>query len=409
MNKRTTLFGLVVLALFLSSPLYMNHIPASRQLGIYFLETEGIRGLFLTLPLLLVSMGLGIQGSCRLYILLMNLLACVTSYGAFRTVLRNPLSALAGSVCYCLSLYSVYIRYDAGSMGEMAAFAWLPLVILGLAGIYREDGWNRKSMTGAFWLTVGMGGLFYAHIPVAMITLGFTVLACLLLGLGGRKLSQAMFSAGSLLFSLLLSLPVLLPYVRAVSGGLFYISDGSDFAGRGLMPVQLFQVFFGYAGVSDELRSELTFVGLGLPFMAVLAVYLLLRLLGLPDKRTAGLGDMLAALSGLAMVLSLKAFPWENIACLSGKIRTLLEHLGYPHRFLLMATLLLSLLVGLIGDWTAAHKEKLMGVYMTVIIACNVMSGVYLMNDLVYTVPADISYEAPAEWQESGYNLYISK
>lgn len=409
MNKRTTLFGLGVLALFLSAPLYMDYLPASRQLGTYFLETEGIRGPFLMLPLLLARMGMGIQGSCRLYILLMNILACVTSYGAFRFVLRRPLAALAGSICYCLSLYSVYIRYDAGSMGEMTAFVWLPLVVLGMAGINRERKWNRNSLTGVLWLTVGMTGLFYAHLPVAIITFGFTVLACLLLWGSMKNFICALMAVGSLFLSLVLSLPVLLTFVRAVRGGAFYISDGSDFAGRGLMPVQLFQVFFGYAGVSGELRSELTFVGLGLPFVAILIIYLLLRLMGLLDKRTERLGGILAVMSVLAMILSLKAFPWENIASFSGSIRTLLEQLGYPHRFLVIATLLLSLLVGLIGDWTGDNRGALMGIYMAAVITCNVMSGVYLMNDLVYTVPGDSSYEAPVEWQESGYNLYICK
>ena len=60
-RQKNILFLELVLLVFLSMPLYMNYLPAPERLGIFFLETDGIRGPFLRLPLFLHKMGLGIQ------------------------------------------------------------------------------------------------------------------------------------------------------------------------------------------------------------------------------------------------------------------------------------------------------------------------------------------------------------
>ena len=52
-RHKNILFVLLVLLAFLSMPLYLDYLPAAERLGIYFLETEGIRGPFLWLPALL--------------------------------------------------------------------------------------------------------------------------------------------------------------------------------------------------------------------------------------------------------------------------------------------------------------------------------------------------------------------
>lgn len=43
MSRRSKIFALAVMVLFLSSPLYMDYMLGSHELGIYFLDTPGLK------------------------------------------------------------------------------------------------------------------------------------------------------------------------------------------------------------------------------------------------------------------------------------------------------------------------------------------------------------------------------
>ena len=126
-RQKNILFLGLVLLVFLSMPLYMNYLPAPERLGIFFLETDGIRGPFLRLPLFLHKMGLGIQACCKISVFCINLACLAVSFFCFSEVSGNCYAGFAGSFCYCFSVYYIYINMVRGSLGEMTAFAFLPL------------------------------------------------------------------------------------------------------------------------------------------------------------------------------------------------------------------------------------------------------------------------------------------
>ncbi len=429
MNKRSKIFSLGLMILFLSMPLYMSYLPASQELGVYFQDTPGIRGFFLWIPKWLVWAELGQQAASKLYLLFMNVLTCLISYGCFGKMVSGKVSALAGSICYSFSVYSIYIRYNAGSMGEMAAYALLPLCLYGFYGVY--TGKRRQGIwKGIGRMTAGCVGLIYAHIPVALIVLAFLILGCILMGKKSLQRMRPVVLFMGLGGSVLLGLPVLVPYVHAVSNGIFYIHDNELFTGRGLEIAEVLTAFpvKVTAMEGNVIEGMVSYVPLGLPAVVALVVCvagvcLSGNRVGSSKQDVVPAGKLLLA-AGISVLLSLRIFPWNTLLALlpeavSGALRTGLEHIGYPHRFLLIAILLSAFLVALLGDrvekWAVVrhggHEALILGAFLGIVIAVNMFSGMYYMNNLLYMIPMEGSISAIRDswWLESEYLLYISK
>ena len=467
MSHRSKIFALAVIVLFLSSPLYMDYMLGSHALGIYFLDTLGLRGPFLKLPALFLKMGVSVQGSCKLYLILMNFAACVSSFWCFAKLSGGFQAGLLGSICYVFSIYSISIRYLSCSFGETAAFAVLPLVLYGyVAGKQKraeekqenavkrqrneKEFWNADRIKGILILTAGLTMVCWASIPIAIVTISVLFaaeLVCLVATFCKKRWKEGterlVGVLAAMALSLLFSANLWKEWFAAAARGVKAVADGKSFAGRGLELTELLQVFIGKISEGDT-KINLNFVSMGLPFLIVLAAWAVIRLMGfqIEEKRRQLLdGACVAALC--LMCLSLRIFPWEWISSLSGTGRMVLEQIAYPHRFLLPAVLLLSLVASLLAaegmkqtdpnarngkasglssgnmeesgqnvknlekEVGGAVWKHLAGILLGVVIFTNVLSGVYLMDNLLYTTPIDHGYEVtdPA-FQEGDYYLY---
>ena len=434
MSRRSKIFALAVMVLFLSSPLYMDYMLGSHELGIYFLDTPGLRGPFLKLPFLFMKMGISVQGSCKLYLLLMNFAACVSSFWCFDRLAGGSLAGLLGSICYVFSIYSISIRYLSCSLGEIVAFAVLPLVLYGcVAGEQKiaeekqenavkrkrneKEFWNADRIKGILVLTAGLTMVCWGSIPIAIVMISALFVAelvCLVAAFCKKRWKEGaeglVGALASMTLSLLLSANLWKEWFAAAARGVKAVADGKSFAGRGLELTELLQVFIGRIS-AENTEVNLNFISLGLPFLLVFTVWAVVRLLGfrIEEKRRRLLdGSCVASLC--LMCLSLRIFPWEWISSLSGTGRMILEQIAYPHRFLLPAVLLLSLAASLLaaeGMERAGKCPDVAGILLGVVIFANVLSGVYLMDNLLYTTPIDHGYEVtdPA-FQEGEYYLY---
>ena len=65
--------------------------------------------------------------------------------------------------------------------------------------------------------------------------------------------------------------------------------------------------------------------------------------------------------------------------------------------------------VGLYGGRIWKKGKKAMGLFLLGVTVCNVLSGVYLMNSLLYTTEPNPSYEAEPRCQEAEFIFYISE
>ncbi len=413
-RQRNIIFVLAVLLAFLAMPLYMDYLPAAERLGIYFLEKEGIRGPFLWFPLLLHRWGLGIQTCCKAYIFLVNLAGLLASFYCFAQVAENCYAGLAGSFCYCFSVYYVYIYMVRGSLGEMTASVFLPIYGLGLWRLYTWEQERKGYWKSGILLAAGLTGIWLSCVPVAFVFSGFTVLIGLVLAPRTFRRKTFAVLAAACAVTAAVTVGITVPYAKKVlSGGLYADgAAGSSFAARALLPSRLLLPFQGSAVYDAEVfQDHAGYVGLGLPFLVLIIVWAADGFL-----RERKRGDSLwrricfmAGLCGFSALLCTAAFPWEWFAGLHWSIRALLEHIGYPWRFLAPAVLSGSMAVGLYGSRIWSRGEKAMGVFLAGVTVCNVLSGIYLMDSLLYTTVPNRSYEVQERYQDAEYVFYISE
>lgn len=407
------IFAVGIIMLFLISPLYMNYLPASTKLGTYFMEKEGIRGPFLYLPILFLKFGLSVQGSCKLYICLTSLLACVISLYCFAKIVNNLYLGLAGCLCYVFSLYSVSIRYKEGAMGEMMAFVFLPLIIYGLYGLYTKEPGKNKYGKSAIPFFIGVLGIYMSHIPIAMICTFFVFIFCILQWKKTFRLYTFMLILISEILAVGITFPIWMAYGKAMIAGRQYAENGfgKTFPERLLQPAQLFLSFYGNNGNHIEGQPTMYYIGLGLPLFVVLLAWLLLY--GVADRSAYDTEKKVAfwviGMAVLSMFMSTILFPWLAIQQWHWLCGLILEHIGYPYRFLCVAVLLLSLSVSLIGKVLCDKVSKRLLPFLVAVITLNVLSGIYLMNDILYTNEKNPSYEAELMVQDSDFIFYISE
>lgn len=412
-GQRNIFFALCMLLLFLSAPLTMDYLLASDRLGLYFMQAEGVRGPFLWIPMYLQRMGLSVMTVCKLYIFITNLAALVGSCYCFSKISGNVYAGIAGSFCYAFSVYSVYVRYTEGSLGEMTAFVFLPFILYGMWRLYREDNMQKGYYQGALLLGAGLFGVFVSHIPTAMITAGFIGMAALLLfSRTFRARTVIALSAGSLA-AILASSFCWIPYWRGMItvGNYADIQSGSSFAERSLPLAQLLLPFLGRSrDLVEPLRAQ-EYFGLGLPFLGVIAVWLLWILLGRSedDRQEKKSMSFLIGLSIVAVFFATELMPWNGVAGLHWLPNVLLEHIGYPRRFTVVAVLLLSAAVSLFGRVVWRSGRKAMAVFLLVVTVANVLSGVYLMNAQVYTSERIDSFDADERYQGAEYLFYLGE
>lgn len=412
-RQRNIIFAVVMLLLFLSAPLTMDYLPASRRLGIYFLETDGVRGPFLWLLAWLHRAGFDIEDCCRIYILLANLGAIAVSCYCFSKITDNAYAGIAGSFCYSFSIYSVNIRYTDGSLGGITAFVFLPLVLYGMWSLYGEEPEKKSCIKAALFLSLGLFGVFISHMPTAMITMGFLVIAAAMFW--KRTFRKRTLAALCLALSAALAASAFcwVPYGRAILAGAAYANQaaGTSFALRGLSLAKLLLPFIGR---SQNLEVPLTpqeYCGLGLPFLCVAVFWMVWVLLwrNKDEKKIKQEMGFCIGLSAIAVFFATELMPWERAAGIHRIVRALFEHVGYPYRFTVIAVLLLSAAVSLLGKAVWERGRKAMAVFLLIVTVTNVLSGVYLMNARIYTSERDDSFDAEEGYQNAEYLFYLGE
>ncbi len=214
--SKDVLFGIFVVLLFLSTPLFMTYLPNMSRFEIYFFKNPEIREPLLKVPLLLHDAGMDKLAVCRIYLFLINLFTCVSSWYAFSRITDNQYAGLLGSMSYSLCIYSMTIRYDKGLLGEAAAYAIVPLAVCGLWGLIKRD--KKELGFWAFLLAAGLIGIVYS-----CISFGFIIYASIILVgiVFGRKLScehRWLWLMTASAVSIIAALPILAPWIVQMGG-----------------------------------------------------------------------------------------------------------------------------------------------------------------------------------------------
>lgn len=396
-EKKKLLIGLGLFATIIISsiPLGNNHMYAGSDITYHLLRIDNIKDgflsgqfpvridpswlyghgyassvcygeLFLYLPAFLRLIGFTLQGSWMWFLFLLNVATCLLSYYSFRRIFQRDGIGFLCCVLYTLSIYRLYKMYSWSAIGEVQAMVFLPLILYAVYRIYTENVTSKCYKRSWIVLAVGMTGIVQCHFLTCEMAAVFLGLLCLILWKKTFRKQTLLVFLKAIAAVFLLNAWFLIPFLDYMISEDMIIHHVSarTIQEIGLYPAQLFFSFF-HRGESRDLVNnglrEVEALGVGISLMFGLGVFLLLWIsrqrTETEDMRIRA-GKVAAILAMLAMAMSLEIFPWTWIQFQNKLTETLVSSIQYPNRFLMIATLLLTLTVGAAAVWLTESNHK---------------------------------------------------
>lgn len=294
---------------------------ASMDYGYSAASLQG--NLFYLIPALLHLLGMTIGGVYKWTVFLCNVTTAVIAYGCFKGCTKDSTIGLIGSLLYTWSPYRCSEMYLTGDLGELAAWCFLPLVLLGLYRLYAENEnteENKKAWVTLVWgysLTLlSSTALFFGEVVVTALTMLLlwkkTMRRDRLLNWGKTVGVTALVNAWFLI-------PLLARMRNAEAVGTMLVADVRN---MGMYLSQYFTVFSkGKSGVNlgENGLLEAQAMGPGIAVTAFVFLSLWRSAVGMPGRikgkqeeegKTAFRRAMMWG-SLLLMLLSTYYFPWD--------------------------------------------------------------------------------------------------
>ena len=118
---------------------------------------------FLYFPAVLCLLGLSVITSYKVFLFVCAICTALSIYICVKSISKSRFAATLSMILYTLSSYRAVDVYIRAAIGEVLAFIFIPIVILGVYEIIYND---KKKW---YILTIGFTGLFLSHNISAVI------------------------------------------------------------------------------------------------------------------------------------------------------------------------------------------------------------------------------------------------
>lgn len=377
-NNRESILALLSISFIACLPIMFPGIAGGHDFPYHILRIEGIadglkagdfpvrlhavfmegfgypNGIFygdilLYIPAILRVIGFSINVSYKIYVFGVTLFTAWAAYYMGSKIFKSNRTALVVALVYVTASYRMVDIFVRSAVGEYSALAFYPIVAVAIWELYADDIGDRNYKKIAITLALGMLGLLYTHVlSTEMVVIVLTIVA----------LSQwkKTFTKDILLCYLkaisifiILGLAFIVPFLN------YYLSVATEIKAtnssvkliqnRGAYIADLFAVFRDFYGEGEDFVVNRMQITPGLVLMAVLVVALYLVI-----KKNATKEIKYLTISSLILLLiSTNIFPWDKIAFAS-KVGNLFAQIQYPWRYIGIALVFLSILLGLVVE-----------------------------------------------------------
>ncbi len=289
--------------------------------------------------------------------MVIGILAAGISMYFLVNTLFGKTAGLVAAILYLYAPYHAVNIYVRGAVGELYAFAFLPLIALGIFKIVKANGNQKQVKCGILIASTGFAIVLLSHNILGLITgLLFSVILLVYLIyslIKKQKLATCYFLLATVLIGFGLSafftLPALAEKKFTRVEGL--TAGGSDFHQHFVYPDQLWNSSWGYGGSAPGKEDGMSFkIGKLHLILGLLSIPLILYLYRTkrPKKYLclpAQAGSLFYVLCfmfiiSVFMMLETSKSVWESIPILS--------YIQYPWRFLNITIFSLAVLSGFI-------------------------------------------------------------
>lgn len=352
----------------LSAEIEAGNIPAR----IYHTVYGGVgyaSGMFygdwlLYFPAWLVTAGVGVVTAYKLNVMLVTVMTLLIAFFCAKAAFGDDRCAFTAAVTYGFSGYFAIDTYTRAAVGEMTAFAFVPLVFLGLWSILCGD--KKKWLC----LPVGLTFLLVSHVlsAFAAVLLCAVFFLCYL----GRVIKEPrrlLYIGCAVLVFAVLSASFLFPMLEQMASGTFLSTDGTSATYYGTLTqrsLPWWASVFDFNTRLDYKSAAFGFWipnGLGMSFFVMLAAFVR-YITRIDDKKNL---FVFLYFSVFLLLMTTELFPWSYFQSLCGTMQ-------FPWRLLLFATFFMALFAG--QFIRQAPTKNASAVFCTLFVCCSLFSYV---------------------------------
>lgn len=327
------------------------------KIGPIFLNGHGYASslfypdLFLYIPAIFRIMGLSMEVSYKLFIILCIGATYITTYITVKYITKNTTSALCSTILFVLSQYFLLNIYCRVALGEIQAYIFIPLVVFGIYDLVFKD-FDKNYVMG-----IGFIGLMFTHTISLVIMLLITAIIVLFnfkkVILNKKKLTKLILTA--LVVLLITSCFWICLIEQMLSGKFKYQTPWTTISERGIWPGEL----ISFSGKS---------IGVNIVALALLRIFI--------SEKNIKVLDWFLGIGIVIALVTTNFFPWKLFN------NTILNSIQFPWRFITQSTLFLCIAIGMIMFIVAqkvGHKKVVASV---LIISCSYAASFYNLQGI---------------------------
>lgn len=395
-NKKYTVCYLVII-LMASFPLFNNYLIRGHDIYFHLMRIEGLAqglragefpvriqpawydgygyavsvfysDLFLYPAALLRLLGISLQDTYKVYVVLCNIATALISGYSFGKIFRKREIGVFGSCLYTLAPYRLVNLYTRGALGEYTGMIFWPLLIYSCVLLLNEDRKKVQLQKGAVFMGISMAGMLQSHMLTAEIAC--MVLLLLVIVYCRRIFHKEVMLAGcgAVAVALGLSAWFLIPFLDYMLLGRFNINSirNNDIMiqRQGTFLSQVFAIFDNAVGQSLDsgagTAGDFT-QGVGLSLMLSVIILMLLCIRGYlkqEERRNRQITITAAGLGALMVVMSTLYFPWDRLCRISRIFRYIIVKIQFPWRFTGVAVGLLVVVWCAVLNYTEREYDR---------------------------------------------------
>ena len=349
--------------------------------------------LFLYIPAVLYCLAVPVYRCYQIYAVIINALTCLIAYLCISKLLKEKYLAILAAMVYTLSAYRLVNVYVRAAVGEYTAMALLPLVLYGFIKVYTVDA-DKITWKEYIPIVIGLTGIIGCHTLTCEMAAMFIVAACIILIKKTLEMKRLIALIKAALLTLGINLYFLVPFLVSSQMDLVFKNGTTE-------PwIQMFGIYLvDVMSIFPLFREEGNLsISIGFPLVLGVCVFLMCyikRNQWKTDKKLLNTGIFLTGLAVASIILSLYAFPWDEIEKISIRLSRILLSMQFPWRYLSMGTVFCVFVtvigVKLIGKENRYYEYIVIG---AVVMFTLINSGFFFGN-YVGVGSRNVYYESP--------------